>query len=61
MEMMTDKEVEFAGKLTGEAVEAFIQMSHNERSMAMDMVKNGGGKVTANDAVLAVAKKHTAK
>lgn len=61
IEKMTDSEKEFAGKLSGEAAKAFIQMDHAERASAMNMVNMGNGSLSANEAVLIAFKKRPAK
>lgn len=61
IEKMTDSELEFQGKLSGDAVEAFIQMGHAERASVMNMVNTDNGALSPNDAVLMAFKKHSAK
>lgn len=61
IDKMTDSEIEFQGKLSGEAVEAFIQMDHAERASAMNMLNNDNASLSANDAVMMAFKKHPAK
>ena len=63
---MTEKEMEFAGFLSGPAVESFIQMSHTDRTRVMELVKEkgfdkDGTKMSSNEAVMRVAKERMDK